>query len=185
MRIRTSDPEAGFSLDESLGFLVNQLAKKLAGSFNERLAEYGLTTTQWGVLACLWREDGLSQRDLSRRTGVDPATLTEMLKRMETRGLVRRVRDPDNNRLQRVYLTEHDTALRDTLAADAAAVNRLATDGFSEAERAQLLQLLRRALSNIAPETLPAAASAGTPASETPPAAGASAATSAPVRRTS
>jgi DNA-binding MarR family transcriptional regulator len=104
MRIRTSDPEAGFAIDESLGYLVNQLAKKLAASFNERLAEYGLTTTQWGVLACLWREDGLSQRDLSRRTGTDPATLTEMLKRMEPRGLVRRVRDPDNNRLQRVYI---------------------------------------------------------------------------------
>ena len=130
MRIRTSDPEAGFAVDESLGYLVNQLAKKLAASFNERLAEYGLTTTQWGVLACLWREDGLSQRDLSRRTGTDPATLTEMLKRMEARGLVRRVRDPDNNRLQRVYIAERDTTLRDTLTADATAVNRLATAAF-------------------------------------------------------
>ena len=165
MRIRTSDPEAGFAIDESLGYLVNQLAKKLAASFNERLAEYGLTTTQWGVLACLWREDGLSQRDLSRRTGVDPATLTEMLKRMEARGLVRRVRDPDNNRLQRVYIAERDATLRDTLTADATAVNRLATAGFSDDERAQLLRLLRRALSNIAPETLPAnAASAAPPA---------------------
>jgi DNA-binding MarR family transcriptional regulator len=164
MRIRTSDPEVGFAIDESLGYLVNQLAKKLAASFNERLAEYGLTTTQWGVLACLWREDGLSQRDLSRRTGTDPATLTEMLKRMEARGLVRRVRDPDNNRLQRVYIAERDTTLRDTLTADATAVNRLATAGFSDEERAQLLRLLRRALSNIAPETLPAtAASAATP----------------------
>jgi DNA-binding MarR family transcriptional regulator len=163
MRIRTSDPEVGFSLDESLGFLVNQLAKRLAASFNERLAEYGLTTTQWGVLACLGSEDGLSQRELSRRSGIDPATLTEMLKRMEARGLVRRARDPGNNRLQRVYLTERDTTLRDTLAADATAVNRLATAGFSEAERAQLLGLLRRALSNIAPEAPPAAAPAATP----------------------
>jgi DNA-binding MarR family transcriptional regulator len=88
-----------------------------------------------------------------------------MLKRMEARGLVRRVRDPENNRLQRVYITERDTTLRDTLTADASAVNLLATDGFSEAERAQLLQLLRRALANIAPETLPAtAAAAATPA---------------------
>jgi DNA-binding MarR family transcriptional regulator len=164
MRIRTSDSEAGFAIDESLGYLVNQLAKKLAASFNERLAEYGLTTTQWGVLACLWREDGLSQRDLSRRTGTDPATLTEMLKRMESRGLVRRVRDPDNNRLQRVYIAERDTTLRDILTADATAVNQLATAGFSDDERAQLLRLLRRALSNIAPETLPAtAASAAAP----------------------
>jgi DNA-binding MarR family transcriptional regulator len=160
MRIRTSDPGPGFAIDESLGYLVNQLAKKLAASFNGRLAEHGLTTTQWGVLACLWREDGLSQRDLSRRTGTDPATLTEMLKRMEARGLVRRVRDPENNRLQRVYITERDTTLRDTLTADASAVNLLATDGFSEAERAQLLRLLRRALANVAPESLPAAAAA-------------------------
>jgi DNA-binding MarR family transcriptional regulator len=152
MRMRTSPPEAGFSLDESLGFLVNQLGKKLTASFNERLAEHGLTTTQWGVLACLWGEDGLVQRELSQRSGIDPATLTEMLKRMEARGLVRRARDPDNNRLQRVYLTERDTTLHDTLTADAAAVNRLATAGFSEAERAELLRLLRRALSNIAPE---------------------------------
>ena len=150
--IRTPPSEAAFSLDESLGFLVNQLGKKLAASFNERLAEYGLTTTQWGVLACLWGEDGLVQRELSQRSGIDPATLTEMLKRMEARGLVRRARDPDNNRLQRVYLAQHDTTLHDTLTADAAAVNRLATAGFSEAERAELLRLLRRALSNIAPE---------------------------------
>jgi DNA-binding MarR family transcriptional regulator len=164
MRIRTLGSRDRFSLDESLGFLVNQLGKKLAASFNERLAEYGLTTTQWGVLACLWGEDGLNQRELSRRSGIDPATLTEMLKRMEARGLVRRARDPANNRLQRVYLTEHDAALRDTLTAHAAAVNHQATAGFSEAERAQLLGLLRRALASVAAAPPPdSAASAATP----------------------
>jgi DNA-binding MarR family transcriptional regulator len=143
------ESEAGFSLDESLGFLVNQLGKKLAAEFNERLAEYGLTTTQWGVLACLWAEDGLSQRELSQRSGIDPATLTEMLKRMEGRGLVRRARDPHNNRLQRVYLADRDSTPRDTIIGHAAAVNRQATADFSEAERTQLLRLLRRALANF------------------------------------
>jgi DNA-binding MarR family transcriptional regulator len=87
-----------------------------------------------------------------------------MLKRMEARGLVRRVRDPDNNRLQRVYIAERDTTLRDTLTADATAVNRLATAGFSDDERAQLQRLLRRALSNIAPDTLPATVAPATAA---------------------
>jgi DNA-binding MarR family transcriptional regulator len=149
MRIRTSPPAAGFSLDGSLGFLVNQLGKKLAAEFNERLAEYGLTTTQWAVLACLWAEDGLAQRELSQRSGVDPATLTEMLKRMEARGLVRRARDPQNNRLQRVYLADQDTAPRNAIVSHAAAVNQQATADFSEAERTQLLGLLRRALANL------------------------------------
>jgi DNA-binding MarR family transcriptional regulator len=149
VRIRTVAARAGFSLDESLGFLVNRLAKKLAAELNERLAEYGLTTTQWGVLACLWAEDGLSQRELSQRSGIDPATLTEMLKRMEARGLVRRARDPANNRLQRVYLADRDAVPRDAIIGHASAVNRQATAGLSEAERAQLLQLLRRALANL------------------------------------
>jgi DNA-binding MarR family transcriptional regulator len=179
VRIRTSDSEAGFTIDESLGYLVNQLAKKLTARFNERLAEHALTTTQWGVLACLWREDGLSQRELSRRTGTDPATLTEMLKRMEARGLVSRVRDPDNNRLQRVYIASRDATLRDILTAGATEVNRLATADFSDDERAELLRLLRRALSNIAPETLPATATANATASDT--AAAAAAATPAPL----
>ncbi len=155
MRTRT-DPETGqhevgFDLNLSLGFLVGQLAKKMTAEFNSLLAEHGLTTTQWGVLACLWREDGLTQNEVSRRTGIDAATLTEMLKRMAARRLVRRERDPDNNRYQRVYLTNHDTGLRDAIASLATGVNDHALSGFNATDRARLTTLLRRALANLDP----------------------------------
>lgn len=147
--VETGQQEVGFDLSQSLGFLVGQLAKRMTAEFNSLLAEHGLTTTQWGVLACLWREDGLTQNEVSRRTGVDAATLTEMLKRMAARGLVRRERDPDNNRYQRVYLTSHDTDLRDAIADLAAGVNDHALTGFSATDRARLTTLLRRALANL------------------------------------
>jgi DNA-binding MarR family transcriptional regulator len=121
----------------------------MTAEFNSLLAEHGLTTTQWGVLACLWREDGLTQREISRRAGIDAATLTEMLKRMAARGLVRRERDPHNNRYQRVYLATHDADLREAISNLAASVNEHALTGFNQADRTRLTTLIGRALANF------------------------------------
>ncbi len=139
----------GFDLDMSLGFLVAQLSKRMTGEFNASLSERGLTTSQWAVLAALWQEDGLTQIDVSRRTGIDAATLTVMLKRMVAHGLVRRERDEENNRYQRVYLTSHDTDLREAITAMAAEINDRALSGFTAAERATFIRLLRCALTNL------------------------------------
>jgi DNA-binding MarR family transcriptional regulator len=146
---------AGFDLNQSLGVIVGQLAKKMTAELNSLLTEHGLTTTQWGVLACLHREDGLTQNEVSGRTGIDAATLTELLKRMAARGLVRRARDPDNNRYQRVYLTSHDAAFLDAVASLATGVNDHALTGFSAADRARLIRLLGRALGNLDTTSLP------------------------------
>jgi DNA-binding MarR family transcriptional regulator len=148
MRTR-SDSTVEFTLGASLGFLVAILAKRMAGRFNAGLAEHGLTTTQWAVLAELWRQDGQTQNELSRRTQIDAATLAEMLKRMGARGLLRRERDPADNRYQRVYLTSQDPVLRDQLTALAGDVNASTVAGFSEADREQLVALIGRAIANL------------------------------------
>lgn len=143
------DVSVGFDLDRSLGFLAGRLSKAMTAQFNGALAEHGLTTTQWGVLACLWHQDGLTQTELSRRANIDTATLTEMLKRMAARGLVRRERDPDNNRFQRVYLCSVDSGLREASAASAADVNERAMAGFSPTERKRFITLLGKAIVNL------------------------------------
>lgn len=150
-RTKVGELRVGFDLGRSLGFLAGQLSKSMTAQFNDALAEHGLTTTQWGVLACLWHEDGLTQTELSRRTSIDTATLAEMLKRMTARGLVRRERDPNNNRFQRVYLTSLDSDLRDASAASAAGINERALVNFSPTDRKQLIALLGRAIANLAP----------------------------------
>lgn len=138
-----------FDLDHSLGFLAGRLSKAMTAQFNAALAAHGLTTTQWGVLASLWLEDGLTQTELSRRAHIDTATLTEMLKRMSARGLVRRERDPNNNRFQRVYLADVDSGLRADCEASAAGINEHALAGFSPHERKRLIALLGKAIGNL------------------------------------
>jgi DNA-binding MarR family transcriptional regulator len=139
----------GFDLAESPGFLVGQLAKAMTGRLAGAFAEHGLTVPQWIVLACLWREDGLTQSELSRRANVDAATLTELLKRMTARGLVRRERDPNNNRFQRVYVAQDDGRLRAATATCAIEVNERALAGFSSTDRSRLITLLNRAVGNL------------------------------------
>ncbi|WP_157695286.1 MarR family winged helix-turn-helix transcriptional regulator [Nakamurella panacisegetis] len=122
-----------------------------------RFEALSFTPTQWRVMASLWNEDGQTQKEISRKTAIDPATLTVMLKRMEERGLVTRRRDPANNRLQRVYLADSRPAeiqrVRETISAHINSVNAVATKGFDESERATLIRLLTRARANLEPTT--------------------------------
>lgn len=147
--------EASTDLDSSLGFLVGRVSHRMTAELAARFESLAFTPTQWRVMASLWSEDGQTQKEISQKTAIDPATLTVMLKRMEERGLVTRRRDPANNRLQRVYLVDARPAeiqrVRTTIGAHIAAVNALATEGFDDTERAVLIRLLTRARANLEP----------------------------------
>jgi DNA-binding MarR family transcriptional regulator len=54
-----------FSLDESIGFILNRTNTKLKNEFHQRLKTYNVTPEQWGVLNRLWERDGVSPKELS------------------------------------------------------------------------------------------------------------------------
>ena len=144
-------------LASSLGFLVGRVSHRMTAELAMRFESLSFTPTQWRVMASLWSEDGQTQKDISQKTTIDPATLTVMLKRMEERGLITRQRDPANNRLQRVYLVDSRPKeiqrVRETISAHIAAVNAIATEGLDESERATLIRLLTKARANLEPTT--------------------------------
>ncbi len=73
---------------------------------NAVLAPFGLTADQFVLLTALAEEDGVTQKELARRASSDPNTLSEMLGRLQRRGLVVRERHADDGRALRVSLTE-------------------------------------------------------------------------------
>lgn len=155
--IITSAADSSTDLASSLGFLVGRVSHRMTAELAARFESLSFTPTQWRVMATLWNDDGQTQKEISEKTSIDPATLTVMLKRMEERGLVTRRRDPANNRLQRVYLVDSSPAeierVRESISAHIAAVNALATEGFDDTERAILVGLLTRARANLEPST--------------------------------
>ena len=75
-------------------------------------AELGLHGGQDMVLIELWQNDGLRGGDLASRLGVEPPTVTKMLRRLENLGLLERRPDPAAARSFQVYLTGKGRARR-------------------------------------------------------------------------
>ncbi len=79
------------------------LAFKRTAAIVER--ETGVSARQWFALSMLGREDGISQGDMCQRFGLDPSRLTRVAQALERGGMIRRERDPEDNRVVRMYLT--------------------------------------------------------------------------------
>jgi DNA-binding MarR family transcriptional regulator len=104
----------------------------------------------WYFLRILWREDGLTQRELSHRIGTrEPTTLIAILA-MQRRGLVARVRDRTDRRKWIVSLTAAGRRLEAELLPVAAEVVNTAVAGFSKRDVARLLKFLLGIQRNLA-----------------------------------
>jgi DNA-binding MarR family transcriptional regulator len=80
--------------------------------YRKLLKELGLTYPQYLVMMVLWEQDRLSVSEIGERLFLDSATLTPLLKRLESMGLVLRKRSRPDERHVEVTLTESGRALR-------------------------------------------------------------------------
>src|SRR5262245_6773380 len=80
-----------------------QLFRNLSNVFTDQV---DMHRGQAIVLCTICEKDGMTQSEIAERLSVQGATVTNMLQRMEDANLVIRRRDPDDNRLVRVYVTE-------------------------------------------------------------------------------
>jgi len=91
-----------------------------------------------------------TQRELADAVGIEPATLTHHLHRMEADGLVRRARGPQNRRVQTVELAEAGEAAFGRLFEVVAAFDAQLRGGMTAAEVTALSRLLGRLRTNAA-----------------------------------
>jgi MarR family transcriptional regulator for hemolysin len=98
-------------------------AKALRAHFESRLAEAGASLPFWIVLHHLAESDGISQRELAGRIGVEAPTLARHLDRMEADGLIERRRDAADRRVTRVHVSTPGRRLHRRLARVAQELN--------------------------------------------------------------
>ncbi|MDP1875377.1 MarR family winged helix-turn-helix transcriptional regulator [Phenylobacterium sp.] len=99
-------------LDLQLCFALYGASNRVTRLYRPLLAPLGLTYPQYLVMLVLWERAPRSVGDLGQALDLDSGTLTPLLKRMETQGLVGRARDPRDERRVIVSLTEKGAALR-------------------------------------------------------------------------
>lgn len=99
----------GLEREEALGS-VGPVMAPLALAFKRMVTaierETGVAGLKWFILTRLALEDGRSQGEVSRYYEMDPSRVTRTAQAMENEGLIRRERDPDDNRVVRMYLTD-------------------------------------------------------------------------------
>jgi DNA-binding MarR family transcriptional regulator len=104
--------------------------------------EIGVSAGTWFSLALLVREDGISQGELSQRFEVDPSRVTRLAKKLEREGLLRRERDPEDQRVVRMYLTEKGRGLVEDLYERRVRFERRIHGVLSLEEREELRRVL-------------------------------------------
>jgi DNA-binding MarR family transcriptional regulator len=109
-----------------------------------RLGEEGVSLGMWYFLCALWQQDGISQRELSRRVGTMEPTTVSALAQMERHGLVQRERDPLDQRRRVVRLTREGQALRDRVQPQHELLETPEQFGLSTEEVAKLSDILDR-----------------------------------------
>lgn len=156
-----------YTPDDSVGFLMRKVLGSILQQADAQLAEHDLTYVQWLPLYKLMLCAETTNAGLARDLGMDPASVTRALDRLEAKGMLRRERSTADRRMVRLVLTDAGRAVAVKVPQTLACVLNAHLAGFSHEECALLLSMLRRMWANgealrqdpAAPLTLPCAPS--------------------------
>lgn len=109
---KTDTVDAMLQLDNQLCFALYSTSLAMTKLYKPLLEELGLTYPQYLAMLVLWEQDGLTVSELGERLYLDSGTLTPLLKRMETAGLVSRLRAVQDERRVHITLTAEGRKLK-------------------------------------------------------------------------
>ncbi|GAB3725943.1 MarR family transcriptional regulator [Amycolatopsis oliviviridis] len=104
--------EDPLALERQVCFALSVASRSVIAIYRPLLEPHGLTHPQYLVMLALWERGPQAVKDLSTALRAEPATLSPLLKRLETIGYVTRRRSAEDERLLTVELTESGRALR-------------------------------------------------------------------------
>jgi MarR family transcriptional regulator, organic hydroperoxide resistance regulator len=122
-------------LENQICFKIYTAEREITKLYRGLLEEIGVTYPQYLALLVLWEDGKVSVKELGRKLFLDSGTLTPMLKRMESNGLVERHRSVEDERSVVITLTKKGIAMKEKAACvPARLLERLEMDG-EELER--------------------------------------------------
>ena len=134
-------------LENQLCFPLYACSKEVVRRYAPHLDKLDLTYTQYLVMMALWEYGELSVGELGERLFLDSGTLTPMLKKMEDKGYVSRVRSSVDERRVNVRLTEAGEKLKEEAREVPMAMGQCVNIDPDDA--AKLVHLLRKVLANV------------------------------------
>ena len=131
-------------LRNCINYLLTVAQHEVFVVFSERLAEFGVTPGQYGILNCLWSQGSATPKEIAQTLRLENSTVSGRLDKLQKRGLVTRVLDPNDRRSIRVEASEAGKAIREDVLRTVDELNQAVLAPFTAQQRQQLLELLRR-----------------------------------------
>ncbi|PSL43134.1 MarR family transcriptional regulator [Chitinophaga niastensis] len=99
-------------LSNQLCFPIYALSRLVTSHYLPLLNELDLTYPQYLVMLLLWEHQTLSVKALGKELRLDSGTLTPLLKRLESKKMIKRVRSKEDERIVNIHLTEQGSQLK-------------------------------------------------------------------------
>jgi MarR family transcriptional regulator, temperature-dependent positive regulator of motility len=138
------------SLDRSPLHLLHRTMQRADDLFCSQIN--GLTSRQFAVLIAIDENLGANQQDLTIYTGIDRSTISEIVRRLGRRGLVRRKRNSKDRRAFKIVLTDEGRELLAVSGPIAKDVDDGVLDALPSARRGEFLDLLSEVVRKLTPQ---------------------------------
>jgi MarR family transcriptional regulator for hemolysin len=135
--------------DHHFMFALADLQRAVRAYADQKAARHGITRSQWAVLVKLQKEEGLQQAKLAKLLDIQPITLTRLIDRLCSSGLVERRADENDRRANRLYLTPAARPLMVKLRSLRDEINQTALAHLKPAEADRLLVQLELIKGNV------------------------------------
>jgi len=109
------DKYESIKLDNQVCFSLYAASREIIKLYKPYLDKYNLTYTQYIAMLVLWEDEKSTVKDIGKRLHLDSGTLTPLLKKIESMGLVTRYRDVNDDRVVIVELTEKGRLLKENV----------------------------------------------------------------------
>lgn len=129
-------------LDDQLCFALYSASNRLTAIYRPILKPLGLTYTQFVVMMALWETDSISITQLAIRTNLSKATMTPLLKKLESKSLIQLDRIAGNDRQKNVALTENGKELASKSIK--ATQDAFCASGLTQQEAASVIEICQK-----------------------------------------
>ena len=135
--------------DDLLGTLIHDVAHLLRLDIDRRLKKHKLTRVKWLALGIIHHQPLMSQSELAKEMELGSAPVGRLIDRLEERGFIDRVSDPEDRRVSRLQLTKSAEKLLVELDETGAELRHDLLDGFSPVDVKKLNGSLNKLKDNL------------------------------------
>jgi DNA-binding MarR family transcriptional regulator len=127
-----------------IGYSITDVGRLMRTVFERRVRAFGLTRSQWMVIARVYQRPSLSQSAIADILEIEKAPAGRLIERMEAKGWLERRGDASDRRINRLHLTPEGERLHAAIWPIAEATVDEALGELSVDERRRLTRLMAR-----------------------------------------